>query len=144
MIRSAQHTYIVCITYSRDGNASLTRSEAFALISHTQVMLSCISFIGGFLIFPGALVITPPQGDLPKRRKRYGNKNCMRPQQSTRQHGWKKGSQGPTPGWRMAVRQWLPTEHQFYLPMRPLIGCSSQVISPKPLYRWATLTEPDR
>lgn len=82
MVTSAQYTYIVWATYSRDGNASLTRSEEFALISHTQVMLSCISFIGGFLIFPGALVTTPPQRYLSKRRKRYDN-NFVRPHQST-------------------------------------------------------------
>lgn len=70
-------TYTAGITYSRDGNASLIRSEGFALISHTQVMLSCISFIGGFLIFPGALVITPPQRDLSKRRKKHDSKTVQ-------------------------------------------------------------------
>lgn len=71
------YAYIACITYSRDGNASLIRSEGLALISHTQVMLSCISFIGGFLIFPGALVITPPQRDLSKRRKKRDSKTVQ-------------------------------------------------------------------
>lgn len=59
----------VLMTYLTYGNASSIWSDAFALISHTQVMLSCISFRGGFLIAPDELVITLPHEDFSKSRK---------------------------------------------------------------------------
>ena len=54
------HLRKVLLTYLRYGNASRMWSDALALISHTHVMLSCILFLGGFLIAPDELVMILP------------------------------------------------------------------------------------